>query len=50
MRCRDAAGGELGNTAWKLGLTDTSVGRHLSLAELTATIESWRRWEQTHLC
>ena len=40
---------EIGNVAWKLGLTETSVGRLVSHTELTATIESWRRWERSHL-
>jgi hypothetical protein len=37
---------EFGNTAWKLGLTRTSVGRLISDEELASRIDRWRRCEQ----
>jgi len=40
---------ELGNTAWKLGLTPTSVGPLMAIADLAAVADGWLAWEQQQL-
>jgi Ser/Thr protein kinase RdoA (MazF antagonist) len=36
------------NTAWKLGLTPTSIGQLLRADELGQVVDEWRRWADTH--
>jgi Ser/Thr protein kinase RdoA (MazF antagonist) len=39
---------QLENTAWKLGLTPTSVGQLLDEHELGERVDDWLRWAETH--
>ncbi len=39
---------QLENTAWKLGLTPTSVGALLQHADLPLLVDTWMLWAETH--
>lgn len=39
---------QLENTAWKLGLTPTSVGTLLQHDDLQALVDTWALWADTH--